>query len=209
MRHPTVPRQALASLLAVGVTLLTTEGCTSFSVEGTSPARGSAPRAASLRFSAYENRDAMKKAEAFGGSIRSRLLRLEPPPEEAVFESTEASWTVPELTPGKYRLEVSRRAGPEPAAAEIWHGVENIKVKAGEEVSAFVILKDSRAWAWAGTGLGIAAVAVLGVLVLVGIFSFGTRGITPDVEIAEPPAGTLRPSPPPQRPSTPSNPRVP
>lgn len=170
-------RSSMAALLAASVTLLS-EGCVTFSVEETSPDKGSPPRAASLRFSAYENRAALKKAEFFGGSIRSKVLRLEPLPEETVFESAEASWLVAELPPGKYRLEISQRAGPEPGSPEVRQRRESFRVKPGEEVSAVVILHDSRAWAWAGAGVGIGAVVVVGALILVGIFSLGTRGLS-------------------------------
>jgi hypothetical protein len=171
-------RSSTAVLLAASVTLLSSGGCATFSVEGTSPNKGSPPRAASLRFSVYESRAALKKAEIFGGSIRSKLMMVEPIPDELIFESVDASWSILDLAPGKYRLEVSQRTGPEPGAAEVRNWREDFKVKTGEEVSAVIILSDSRGWVWAGTGVGIAGAAVVGALVLVGIFSLGTRGIT-------------------------------
>jgi hypothetical protein len=171
-------RSATAALLAASVTLLSSGGCVTFSVEGTSPDKGSPPRAASLRFSVYENRTALKKAEVFGGSIRSKLTMVEPIPDELIFESVDASWSILDLAPGKYRLEVSQRTGPEPGAAEVRNWRENFKVKTGEEVSAVIILSDKRAWAWAGTGVGIGAAAAVGALILVGIVSLGTKGIS-------------------------------
>lgn len=171
-------RSSTAVLLAATVTLLGSEGCVTFSVEETGPAKGSPPRAASLRLSVYQDRVAMKKGDVFGGSVRSKLLRLEPEPEETVFESAEASWSVAELPPGKYRLEVTQRAGPDPASPEVWNGRESFKVKAGEDVSALLIVHDTRVWAWAGLGVGIGGFIVVGLLILVGIFSLGTRGIT-------------------------------
>jgi len=201
-------RSSTAALLAASVTLLASEGCVTFSVDETSPNKGSPPRAASLRFSVYKDRAALKKVEVFGGSIRSRLVRLDPMPQEAVLESADASWSVDELPPGKYRLEVSRRSGPEPGSAEVGSWRESFKVKTGEEVSAVIILHDTRAWAWAGTGVGIAAAAVVGVLVLVGLVSLGTKGITFS-RTAGSEAGASRASPASYRPGTPSQPRVP
>jgi hypothetical protein len=201
-------RSSTAALLAASVTLLASEGCATFSVEETSPAKGSPPRAASLRFSVYENRTALKKAEVFGGSVRSRLLRLDPAPGEALFESADASWSA-ELPPGKYRLEVSQRTGPEPGSAEIGSWRESFRVKTGEEVSAVIILHDSRPWVWAGTGFGIAVAAgVVGLLVLVGFVSLGTKGITFSRGAGSGGAAS-RASSEGQRPGTPSQPRVP
>jgi hypothetical protein len=201
-------RSATAVLLAASVTLLSSGGCVTFSVERTSPNEGSPPRAASLRFSVYESRAALKKAEIFGGSIRSKLMMVEPLPDELIFESADASWSIPDLAPGKYRLEVSQRTGPEPGAAEVRNGRENFKVKTGEEVSAVIILSDKRAWAWAGTGVGIGAAAAVGALIVVGVLSLGTRGITfsraPGSE-----ADASRASSEGYRPGTPSQPRVP
>ncbi|HSB62536.1 MAG TPA: hypothetical protein VLJ18_00160 [Thermoanaerobaculia bacterium] len=171
-------RSATSALLAASVTLLSSGGCATFSVEGTSPDKGSPPRAASLRFSVYESRAALKKAEIFGGSIRSKLMMVEPLPDELIFESSDAFWSIPDLAPGKYRLEVSQRTGPEPGAPEVRSWRENVKVRTGEEVSAVIILSDKRAWAWGGASVGIAGAAVVGALVLVGIVSLGTRGIT-------------------------------
>jgi hypothetical protein len=201
-------RSSTAALLAASVTLLSTEGCVTFNVEGTSPAKGSPPHAASLRFSVYENRAALKKAEVFGGSVRSKVLRLEPLPEEIVFESADASWSVSELQPGKYRLEASQRTGPEPSSAEVRNWRENFKVKTGEEVSAVIILHDTRVWAWAGTGVGIAAAAVVGALIIIGVLSLGTRGITLSRNAGSE-ADASRASLAPHRPGTPSQPRVP
>lgn len=172
-----VLRCATATLLAAGVTLLS-EGCVTFSVEQTGPEKGSASRPTSLRVSVYESRAAAKKADVFAGTVRSKLLRLEPLPEEAVFESSEASWLIADLQPGKYSLEVSQRAGPEPGSAEVRHGKDRFRVKAGEEASAVVILHDTRAWTWAGVGVGIGAVVVVGALILVGVLSLGTKGLS-------------------------------
>ena len=171
-------KSPLACLLAVAVLMSSSTGCTSFSVEHARPEKGSSARPASLRVSVYQDRDAMKRAEAFGGPVRSKLTRVQPPSEESPFESAEASWLIADLAPGRYKLEVSRRAGPEAESEVVWHGAESFSVKAGEEVSAVVIVKDSRAYAWGGAGLAIAAAAVVGALLVVGMLSWGHQGIT-------------------------------
>ncbi|MGE5715550.1 MAG: hypothetical protein ACM369_02775 [Acidobacteriota bacterium] len=201
-------RSSTAALLAASVTLLASEGCATLSVEGTDPDKGSPPRAASLRFSVYESRAALKKAEIFGGSIRSRLIMVEPIPDELILESADASWSVPDLAPGKYRLEVSQRAGPEPGSAEVRSWRENFKVKAGKDVSAVLILSDKRAWAWTGAGVGIAGAAVVGALVVVGFLSLGTRGITFSRSAGSANLASRAPAER-HRPGTPSQPRVP
>jgi hypothetical protein len=207
MAFERVFRSSMAVFLAASVTLLS-EGCATLSVEGTSADKSSPSRPASLHFSVYENRSALKKGEVFGGSIRSRLIMVEPVPDELIFESSDASWSIPDLEPGKYRLEVSQRAGPEPGSPEVKSWREKFKVKAGEGMSAVIILSDKRAWAWAGTGVGIAGAATVGALVLVGFLSLGTRGITfsraPGSE-AVASRGTSEA----YRPGTPSHPRVP
>lgn len=109
-------RSSTAVLLAASVTLLS-EGCATLSVEGTSADKTSPSRPASLHFSVYENRSALKKAEIFGGSIRSRLIMVEPIPDELIFESSDASWSIPAWP----RESTASRSpsGPDPSLARL------------------------------------------------------------------------------------------
>lgn len=149
-------RSSIAALLVAGVTLLGSEACVTFSNDEKNPDKGSPARAASVRVAVYETRSTAKKAAVFAGTVRSKLVRLEPLPAETVFESADASWSFADLPPGKYRLEISQRAGPEPGSPEVRRGEEAFKVKAGEEVAARVILHDSRGFLLAGVSIGAA-----------------------------------------------------
>jgi hypothetical protein len=81
-------------------------------------------------------------------------------PVEIVFESSDGAWSVEDLAPGKYRLDVSRGG----AGKESEFGTKTFKVRPGDTVAARTILHDTRGVVWACVGLalgiGIAVVAV-------------------------------------------------
>ena len=168
-------RSSIAVLLVAAVTLLGSGGCVTFSLDETNVDKASPPRDAILHVAIFENRSAARKKADFAGTLRSKLTRLDPMPAETVFESSEASWTVTGLPPGKYRIEVSQRAGSEPGAPEIRHGNGTFKAKRGEDVTARVILRDSRGFLIAGVstaaGVGI-VIAVVAVFVSAFTFHF-------------------------------------
>jgi hypothetical protein len=171
-------RSSIAVLLATAVTLFGSGGCVTFSLDETKADKASPPRDANLHVAIYENRSAAKKETAFAGTLRSKLTRLDPMPAETVFESSDAFWTVAGLPPGKYRIEVSQHAGPEPGAPEIRHGNGTFKAKPGEDITARVILRDSRGFLIAGVstaaGVGIAIAVVAAIVSIFTIhFSLG------------------------------------
>lgn len=196
-------RSSIAVLLVATVTLLGSGGCVTFSLDETKADKASPPRDANLRVAIYENRSATKKEAAFVGTLRSKLTRLDPMPEETVFESSEVSWAVVGLPPGKYRIEVSQLAGPEPGAPEIRHGDGTFKAKPGEDITARVILRDTRGFLIAGVstaaGVGI-AIAVVAALVSAFTFHFNfSKSARPTPPETRPQRAPLTPIPDGQR----------
>jgi hypothetical protein len=169
MPFPRVHRSLIAAIVAVSVTLLGSAGCVTTRIDE-KPAVTSPPGTARFRVAIYENRSAVKKDLVYSGAVRSRLMRLEPLPAEIVFESAQATWSVEELAPGKYRLDVSRTV----AEKQPDSGTKTFKVKAGDIVAARTILYDTRGVMW--TCLGVAVVGV-GVGVAIAAASNAVSGV--------------------------------
>lgn len=119
----------------------------------------SALSAGTVTVGIYKDASALRSTRVFDGEVRSRLIRTGSGPGEKVFESDQARWSVADLKPGKYRLEVlswAERDGSD-RHDEIESGEFELKIDSGIELE--VVLRDRRGAIWASVS-GVAAVGI-------------------------------------------------
>jgi hypothetical protein len=166
MRRPLL--RSAARLLLVALAPLALDGCVSIGVSRTAldvlpDARNvSAPRAGALSVSVFVkagDRDAGRVA-AF--PVLSELARLTGTGEETVGRSMAPAWSLPDLSPGRYRLRVTRRLTPEGDIEPLENpGDKTFEVKAGEKTTLSVVLKKVPVF-W----IVLAAVTIVALVVL-------------------------------------------
>lgn len=134
-----------ARLLLVALAPLALDGCVSIGVSRAaleSPPDASAPTKGALAVSVFEkarDRDAGRVA-AF--PVLSELARVTDKGEEAVGRSMAPAWGLPDLSPGRYHLRVTRRLTPAGDIEALENpGDKTFEVKAGEKTTLSVVLK--------------------------------------------------------------------
>jgi len=157
-----------ARLLLVVLAPLALDGCVSIGVSHAaldvpSDARNSsAPRAGALAVSIFEKaaeRDARRVASF---PVLSELARVTGTGEETVGRSMAPAWGLSDLSPGKYRLRVTRRLTPEGDVEPLENpGDKTFEVKAGEKTTLTVVLKKVPVF-W----IVLAAVTIVALVVL-------------------------------------------
>jgi hypothetical protein len=163
MRRPLL--RPVARLLLVALAPLALDGCVSIGVSRAaleSPPDAAAPTKGVLAVSVFEkagDRDAGRIA-AF--PVLSELARVTDKGEEVVGRSMAPAWGLPDLSPGRYRLRVTRRLTPEGDIEALENpGDKTFEVKAGEKTTLSVVLKKVPVF-W----IVLAAVTIVALVVL-------------------------------------------
>jgi hypothetical protein len=143
MRRPFL--RPVSRLLLVALAPLALDGCVSIGVSHTaldSPPGASAPPKATLAVSIYEKASERDAGRVAFFPVLSELARVTVKGEEAVGRSMAPAWGLPDLSPGKYRLRVTRRLTPEGDIEALENpGDKTFEVKAGEKTTLSVVLK--------------------------------------------------------------------
>jgi hypothetical protein len=146
MRRPLL--RPVARLLLVALAPLALDGCVSIGVSRAaldvpSDARNaSAPRAGALAVAIFEKAGERDAGRVAAFPVLSELARLGERGEEIVGRSIAPAWGLPDLSPGKYRLRVTRRLTPEGDIEPLENpGDKTFEVKAGEKTTLSVVLK--------------------------------------------------------------------
>src|SRR5512140_1278404 len=166
MRRPLL--RSAARLLLVALAPLALDGCVSIGVsraalDAPAGARdASAPRAGALAVSVF-----VKAADRDSGRVApfpvlSELARVTATGEEIVGRSMAPAWGLPDLSPGRYRLRVTRRLTPEGDIEALENpGDKTFEVNAGEKTTLRVVLKKVPVF-W----IVLAAVTIVALVVL-------------------------------------------
>jgi hypothetical protein len=140
--------RSTARLLFVVLAPLALDGCVSIGVSRAaldvpSDARNaSAPRAGALAVAIFEKAGERDAGRVASFPILSELARVTGTGEETVGRSMAPAWGLPDLSPGKYRLRVTRRLTPEGDIEPLENpGDKTFEVKAGEKTTLSVVLK--------------------------------------------------------------------
>jgi len=143
MRRPFL--RPVSRLLLVALAPLALDGCVSIGVSRAaldSPPGASAPPKATLAVSIYEKASERDAGRVASFPVLSELARVTVKGEEAVGRSMAPAWGLPDLSPGKYRLRVTRRLTPEGDIEALENpGDKTFEVKAGEKTTLSVVLK--------------------------------------------------------------------
>ncbi len=113
------------------------DGCVSIGVARSNTAAEAAT--GSLDVIVVEKSD---DANPTASRVVTQLVRLESGIEQAIFESSDSTWTKSDLPPGRYRLRVSHWLDEKGTAHRFTRSdQESFKIRAGERVQARVVLK--------------------------------------------------------------------
>ncbi len=160
--------RSTARLLLVVLAPLALDGCVSIGVSRAaldvpSDARNaSAPRAGALAVAIFEKAGERDAGRVASFPILSELARVTGTGEETVGRSMAPAWGLPDLSPGKYRLRVTRRLTPEGDIEPLENpGDKTFEVKAGEKTTLSVVLKKVPVF-W----IVLAAVTIVALVVL-------------------------------------------
>ena len=160
--------RSTARLLLVVLAPLALDGCVSIGVSRAaldvpSDARNaSAPRAGALAVAIFEKASERDAGRVASFPILSELARVTGTGEETVGRSMAPAWGLPDLSPGKYRLRVTRRLTPEGDIEPLENpGDKTFEVKAGEKTTLSVVLKKVPVF-W----IVLAAVTIVALVVL-------------------------------------------
>src|ERR1035437_5020510 len=194
--------RSTARLLLVVLAPLALDGCVSIGVSRAaldvpSDARNaSAPRAGALAVAIFEKAGERDAGRVASFPILSELARVTGTGEETVGRSMAPAWGLPDLSPGKYRLRVTRRLTPEGDIEPLENpGDKTFEVKAGEKTTLSVVLKKVPVF-WSV----LAAVTIVALVVLA-IAGAGHLPPPPPARAARPPRPPRdRPPPPPAPP---------
>jgi hypothetical protein len=103
--------------------------------------------------------------------IVSELVRSDVKPEQMIYRGTDSAWKKPDLAPGEYRLTalaVMDDHGREQRLSN--QDSERFRLRAGESVTATIVIKKAPIGAILGVSAGVAALIIgLAVLALAGI----------------------------------------
>jgi len=160
--------RSTARLLLVVLAPLALDGCVSIGVSRApldvrSDARNaSAPRAGALAVSIFEKASERDAGHVASFPVLSELARVTGTGEETVGRSMAPAWGLPDLSPGKYRLRVTRRLTSEGDIEPLENpGDKTFEVKAGEKTTLSVVLKKVPVF-W----IVLAAVTIVALVVL-------------------------------------------
>jgi hypothetical protein len=160
--------RSTARLLLVVLAPLALDGCVSIGVSRAaldvpSDARNaSAPRAGALAVAIFEKAGERDAGRVASFPVLSELARVTGTGEETVGRSMAPAWGLPDLSPGKYRLRVTRRLTPEGDIEPLENpGDKTFEVKAGEKTTLSVVLKKVPVF-W----IVLAAVTIVALVVL-------------------------------------------
>ncbi len=160
--------RSTARLLLVVLAPLALDGCVSIGVSRApldvrSDARNaSTPGAGALAVSIFETAGERDAGRVASFPVLSELARVTGTGEETVGRSMAPAWGLPDLSPGKYRLRVTRRLTPEGDIEPLENpGDKTFEVKAGEKTTLSVVLKKVPVF-W----IVLAAVTIVALVVL-------------------------------------------
>ena len=146
MRRPLL--RSTARLVLVVLAPLALDGCVSIGVSRAaldipSDARNaSAPPAGALAVSIFEKPGERDAGRVVSFPVLSELARVTGTGEETVGRSMAPAWGLPDLSPGRYRLRVTRRLTPEGDIELLENpGDKTFEVRAGEKTTLSVVLK--------------------------------------------------------------------
>jgi hypothetical protein len=143
MRRPFL--RPVSRLLLVALAPLALDGCVSIGVSRAaldSPPGASASPKGALAVSIYEKASERDSGRVAAFPVLSELARVTVKGEEAVGRSMAPAWGLPDLSPGKYRLRVTRRLTSEGDIEALENpGDKTFEVKAGEKTTLSVVLK--------------------------------------------------------------------
>jgi ElaB/YqjD/DUF883 family membrane-anchored ribosome-binding protein len=151
---PKAWRIALAILLSAELS-----GCVSVS---TTRSKAASPAATpSLDVGVYDTPSQAQAGVATSRKVSLDLARLENGSETRIQSFGESTWSVGELSPGKYRLHLTAAAlgsaqGASPKIVE-----RDIRIRAGEIVRTDVVLKKFPTWTVVGITAGVGVIAGL------------------------------------------------
>jgi len=176
MRRPHL--RTTARLLLVVLAPLALDGCVSIGVSRAaldvpSDSRNSqAPRPGALAVSIFEKAGERDAGRVASFPVLSELTRVAGTGEETVGRSMAPTWGLPDLTPGTYRLRVTRRLTPEGDIEPLENpGDKTFDVRAGEKTTLSVVLKKVPVF-WI-------VLAALTVVALVALAIAGARHLPP------------------------------
>ncbi len=165
MRRPLL--RPVARLLLVALAPLALDGCVSIGVSRAaldSPPGASASPKGALAVSIYEKASERDSGRVAAFPVLSELARVTVKGEEAVGRSMAPAWGLPDLSPGKYRLRVTRRLTSEGDIEALENpGDKTFEVKAGEKTTLSVVLKKVPVFWIVVAALTIVALVILAI----------------------------------------------
>ena len=106
----------------------------------------------------YESRSDRSHDLSTHRRVVAELYRVEGKAEKLVREEREPRWSVPDLPPGDYVLQVGRWVDDAGVVQKLRHSqAEAFVIRANETTVADVVLRDPRK-AWIGVGIGVGVV---------------------------------------------------
>ena len=161
------PLRPVARLLLVALAPLALDGCVSIGVSRSAleaPAGSPATRTGSLDVSVFEKAGDRDAGRVAGFPVLSELARVTPSGEETVGRSMAPAWSLADLTPGTYRLRVTRRITPDGDIAALENpGDKTFEVSAGEKTTVSVVLKKVPVFWIVVAALTVVALVVLAI----------------------------------------------
>ena len=166
MRKHSLAFRTLGAYVALSTVANLYMGCTTTHVDSARVSGHTADSSASLSVAIYETVSDEHKKHPLDGPVSTRLLRDSDGAQQVVQEFASSTWTLDALPPGFYRIQVfpvSPAQGATPKPIE----KESFTLRAGDQTTIAVILKDRRGayWTAMGIGIGVVVVAVIAALV--------------------------------------------
>jgi hypothetical protein len=166
MRTPLLRRVALVLLVALAPLAL--DGCVSIGVSRAdlpAPPEPGTPPAGAVTVAVYE-KQADREAERHADfPVLSELVRVEKGRETLVARSMNATWTVQDLPPGRYRLRVTKRIDDHGNVVALDNpGDQAFDVAAGERAVVSVVLRKVPVFWIVVLALTVVALVVLAII---------------------------------------------
>lgn len=154
----------------VRLTLLLTaplwlDGCVSVGINR-SKREGQDPGAATLEVRIYETPSDLRRGALTSRKIVSELVRADVSPEQRIYRGIDPTWTRSDLSPGRYRLTAVAVLDETTAEKPLPNqDSERFRLRAGESVTAAILLKRAPIGAIAGVSAGVAAAIIAAVAI--------------------------------------------
>ncbi len=170
---------SLAVLLAALTATFGSSGCATVSTDVARSRTGPGAESGTVRVSVFDRKSQVAGGIPSARRVESRLSRLEGKRLVTVHESTESSWSLPDVPPGKYVFAVTKWVD-EKGQAHKAEAEEGFHLSPGESAKIHAVLEDrTRNTAVTAVAVGGGAV-VLAVVIytLSHIFDFGSGKTT-------------------------------